>query len=260
MLTIDNLILFLNSRPPEFVAGIELVSCVTALACFTRWFGKSGLYGFITTLLIVGNIQVLKGSQFSFLPQPIALGTMLFGIIALSFDIITEYYGKAAALKGVRLSFFILGFFTLLMFLTAGIKPLNPTVLTVDELPLYTNHEHIKALFVPLPQILIASLISYFISQYVDIILFHITKRITHRRWLWLRTIIATSISALVDTVLFSLLAWKWLNPNPVSWHTLLTVYILQTYPLRLLCSFCFSPLIYLARFCLPKEQHVTVS
>jgi uncharacterized integral membrane protein (TIGR00697 family) len=261
-LSLDAAVTLLNGWPPEAVASIEILFCLLAMAGLFRRYGVAGLYSFITILLIVANIQVLKGGQFIFPSHPIALGTMLFGIIALSFDIITEYYGKAAALKGVRLSFFMLASFTVLMFLTVGLRPLSPELLSADSLSLYTNHEHIKALFVPLPGILLASLIAYITSQYVDVMLFYLIRNISHKRLLWLRTVISTSVSAFIDTTLFSYLAWKLFSPTPVTWATLFTIYILGTYPLRLLCSFCFSPLIYLARYCLPPDyhEHATVS
>lgn len=260
MLNPETLVAALNTWPPELEAGIELVVCLLAMIGLLRWYGLAGLYCFITTLLLVGNIQVLKGGQFSFLPHPIALGTLLFSIIAVTFDIITEYYGKSAALKGVRLSFFVFSFFTLLLFLTVGLRPLDPSLLAPDELSLYTNHEHIKALFLPMPEILVASLTAYLTSQYVDVIIYFLLKRITHERLLWLRSFLSTAISAFIDTFLFSLLAWKVLSPTPVSWTTLFTVYILGTYPLRLLCSFAFSPLVYWARYFLPVKRHEHLS
>jgi uncharacterized integral membrane protein (TIGR00697 family) len=249
------LITLLNTWPPEVDVGIELIGCLLAMMGLLRWFGLAGLYCFIATLLIVGNIQVLKGEQFALLPHPIALGTTLFGIIALTFDIITEYYGKAAALKGVRLSFFIFAFFTMLLFLTVGLKPLDPNVLTSDDMFLYTNHQHIKALFLPMPEILVASLTAYFSSQYIDVLIYFLLKGLTHERLLWLRSFLSTAISAFVDTFLFSLLAWKLLSATPVSWKTLFNVYVLGTYPLRLLCSFGFSPLVYWARYFLPRAE-----
>lgn len=253
MLNPESLIATLNALPPEFDVGLELVACLLAMAALLRWYGLPGLYCFVTTLLLVGNIQVLKGGQFSFLPHPIALGTMLFAIIAVTFDIITEYYGKSAALKGVRLSFFIFAFFTLLLFLTVGLRPLDPKLLAPDEMSLFTNHEHIKALFLPMPEILVASLTAYLTSQYIDVIIYFLLKRITLQKLLWLRSFLSTAISAFIDTFLFSFLAWKLLSSHPVSWKTLFTVYVLGTYPLRLLCSFGFSPLVYLARYFLPK-------
>ncbi len=260
MLDLNIVIAWLNSLPIEIVSCVELLSCLLFMGVLLRWQGLAGLYGFISILVVVGNIQVLKGGQYSFLPHPIALGTMLFGIIAVSFDIITEYYGKKAALQGVQLSFICFTFFTLLMFLTVGLKPLDPKVLAADEMSFYLNHELIKSLFVPMPQILVASLVAYFASQYVDVILYYLIKNMTQQRLLLLRAFISTAVSAFIDTCIFSFLAWKVLSPHPVTWHTLWQDYIFQTYLLRLACSFCFSPLVYLARYCLPSKPHEQLS
>lgn len=258
MITIDSLIALFNSWPATVMAGIELVLCITFIMGLLRFYALNGLYIYIVLSLIVANIQVLKGAQFIYPTHPIAMGTLLFGTIALTFDIITEYYGKASALKGVQLGFIALIFFTLLMLITVGVRPLNPATLSADSKFLYQNHVYIKALFMPMPGILAASLISYFTSQYSDVVIYWLIKRLTHERWLGLRAVLSTSLSALIDTCLFSVLAWKIFNPDPVSWQVLLSVYILGTYPLRLLCSFGLSPFIYLANYFLPKHEHLS--
>jgi queuosine precursor transporter len=253
MLSFEPVISFLNHGLPDCVALIELFVCLIFILSMLRFFGVVGLYAYVAVALIAANIQVLKGGQFIFPFHPIAMGTLLFGTIALVFDIITEYFDKEAALKGVRLGFCVLCLFSVLMVLTIGVRPLDPKYLTSDSLALYQNHEHMKALFMPMPSILLASLISYLTSQYSDVLLFRLIKRWTHEKWLWLRAILSTSLSAWIDTCLFSLLAWKLLSPTPVSWETLISIYILGTYPLRLLCSFSLTPIIYFARFFLPK-------
>ncbi len=259
-MTLDSLITLFNSWPADAMAAIELVLCLIFMMGMLRFYGISGLYSYVNIALIVANIQVLKGGQFIFPPHPIAMGTLLFGTIALTFDIMTEYYGKAAALKGVQLGFVILCFFTLLMLITVGVRPLNLATYTTDSLSLYEKHLHIKALFMPMPGILAASLISYAVSQYSDVVIFWLLKRITHQRWLGLRAVMATAVSALIDTSLFSFLAWKLFSPDPVSRKTIFSVYILGTYPLRLLCSFCLSPFIYLAKHFRPPVNHGYVS
>lgn len=251
---LNSLILVLNSWPPEAMALLELILALIFMFALLRGYGISGLYSYVTVALIVANIQVLKGGQFIFPTHPIAMGTLLFASMGLAFDLMTEYYGKLAALKGVQLGFITLAFFTLLMLITVGVRPVSLAHLSADSLGLYTNHWHIKALFVPLPAILAASLIAYAFSQYLDVMIFWLLKRITHQRLLGLRAVLSISISALVDSFLFSWLAWQVFNSHPVSWPTLFSVYILGTYPLRLLASFCLSPCIYLAQYFIPKQ------
>lgn len=259
-MSLDHLIILLNSWPATSLAIIELIVCLFFILAMLRWFGVSGLYCYVAVALMAANIEVLKGGQFLFPSHPIAMGTLLFGTITLVFDIITEYYGKLAALKGVRLGFVVVCFFTILMLITVGVKPLDPKTLSADSQFLYENHLHIKALFMPLPGILAASLISYIISQSSDVIIFRLIKHLTQERWLFLRAVLSTSISAFIDTCIFSFLAWKLFSSDPVSWQTLFVIYIFGTYPLRLLCSFGLSPFIYLARPFLPKNYHEHLS
>lgn len=255
-ISLNALIELFNNWPAQYLVFLELFVCLISILILLRFYGVSGLYCFVCLGLITANLQVLKGGQFFFPDHPIAMGTLLFGMIALVFDIITEYFGKKAALRGVRLGFLSLFLFTILMLFTVGVKPINPRFLQPDELFLYQNHVHMKALFMPMPGILAASLISYLVSQYSDVWIYWLIKHVMPNRLLWLRVLLSTSFSAFLDTCLFSFLAWKLFNPEPVTWYTLTVIYILGTYPLRLMCSFCLSPFIYLTKPFLPKIQY----
>lgn len=250
-----SLIELLNSWPSEIIVLLEFILTLAVMLGLLRYYGKLGIYSYVIVALLCANIQALKGGQFIFFPHPVALGTLLFGTISLAFDILTEYFGKPAALTGIQLGFVAMCLFTLLMLLTVGIHPLVTNDLSNDAQRLVENHIHLKALFMPMPGILLASLLAYLVSQYLDVKIFYYLRRKTHHHWLWLRTLIATGLAAFIDTVVFSVLAWRWLNPNPVSWQTLIFIYILSTYPLRLLCCFSLMPFIYMARYFVPKSK-----
>jgi len=85
------------------------------------------------------------------------------------------------------------------------------------------------------------------LSQFLDISVFDWIGRMTQRRWLWLRTNVATLLSGLVDNILFSAFAWIILNPKPIGLYSLLFTYILGTYFARILVSLLSTPVIYLS-------------
>lgn len=239
-----SLIETLVKMPPEFLEAFLYLVLASSILLFFRLFGKAGLYAYTAIAIILGNIQVLKAAQFSFYDTPIALGTTTFASIFCVSDILTEHYGKDAALKSVWIGFISAIFVTLSMLLTLGIKPIDSS-LSADAGYFLKNHDALVRIFTPAPAILTASLIAYLTSQYTDIIVFQCIKKLTREKWLWLRANVSSILSALIDNTIFSVCAWVILSSHPVSTHTLFHTYILGGLIFRIFAAIAFSPLLY---------------
>lgn len=242
----------LQTMPPEFISFFMLIVCGTGCLLLFRIFGLFGLYCFITFSIIAANLQVLKAAQFSFLAEPVALGTIVFGSTYMATNIITEHYGAKEAERAVWIGFLSLLFMTIIMLLTLGWPKLGGGG---DNIRFDQAHDAIKILFMPAPAIFIASFIAYIVSQYNDIWIFAFLKTLTRNRMLWVRTNVATFISAFIDTIIFSFLAWYVLAPEPFSIQTIWHTYILGTYLFRVALSVFNTPFVYLSYSFRPKEK-----
>jgi uncharacterized integral membrane protein (TIGR00697 family) len=58
------------------------------------------------------------------------------------------------------------------------------------------------------PRFIFGSLLAYYVSQHFDVWAFHKIKSWTGERWLWLRNNGSTLSSQIVDTTIYSLVAW----------------------------------------------------
>ena len=58
------------------------------------------------------------------------------------------------------------------------------------------------------PRFIIGSLLAYYISQSFDVWAFHRIRRLTGEKWLWLRNNLSTMGSQILDTAIYSLVAW----------------------------------------------------
>jgi queuosine precursor transporter len=246
---------FLNGLSPEAVLVIDIIVCNLGVMFMLRLFGKHGLFAFIVVAILMANIQVLKVVKFDLYTDPVALGTVVFTASYFATDCLTEFYGRAAAGRGIMLGFASYLLSTVLTLIGMGYPPLTPEQAGEGFSWALPYHEHIVALFLPAPAFLIAGMTSYLISQFNDRWVFLLLRRITHAKLLWLRTSGSTAVSALIDNTVFSLLAFKVLSPVPVPWDALIFTYILGTYLLRLGLACLESPFMYLARRCLPPED-----
>ncbi len=237
----------LHALPPEAIWVGLLLFSFAAILILHRWLGPAGLYTYMTVAIIGGNLHVLKLTQFSVFPDPVALGTILFSTTFLCTDILTEYHGPQAARKGVVLGFAGLILFNLFLFAALAFRPLDPAD---GDLGAYAARmqESMETIFLPAPGILVASLTAYLVSQFNDIWVFSRLRAATGGRYLWLRNNLSTWISALIDSIVFSLLAFVVFAPEPVGWKPLIFTYILGTYGLRVVVAILDSPVVYLAR------------
>lgn len=239
---------FFHSLPPEMLMVGLWMTCLGGIFLFLRFFGLMGLYLYGMLALIVSNIQVLKATQVSFLPEPLALGTVVFSSLFLVTDMVTEYYSPSQAMRMACMGFLSLLLFSFFMVLTIGITPLSPSSVSLAYHGFIRAHEAMKVLFLPLPTLLTASILSYFISQFNDIWIFTLVKKISHARYLWLRTGLSSALSSLLDSFIFSMLAWIILASDPLPFKVVLQTYIGGTYVLRLFMSVVNTPFIYLVK------------
>lgn len=238
----NQLILFLQSLPAETITLIQVLACAGTLLLFGRFFGLAGLYAYCTLAIIMANLQVLKATQYSFYTSPVALGTVVFSSIFLCHDIITELVGVRAARRCLFLSFTSLLCFALFMMVTLGF-PLPPGHTSYEQI-----QGHMAALFTPIPALFLASIVAYVLSQLNDIWLFNRIHLATGERWLWLRTLVSMILSSLLDSAIFSFLAWRLFAPTPMDWDTLIFTYIFGTFLLRVLVAGLNLPLMYIAK------------
>jgi uncharacterized integral membrane protein (TIGR00697 family) len=144
--------------------------------------------------------------------------------------------------------------------LTLGYRPLDPAQVAEAGGDLdyaLKVQAALLAIFSPAPALFAAGMISFLVSQLSDIWIFQRVRRATGGRFLWLRTNASTWISALIDSTVFSTLAWVVFAPHPIAIGVLVGTYILGTYTLRLLYSALETPFMYLSRLAvrtLPPE------
>jgi len=96
-------------------------------------------------------------------------------------------------------------------------------------------------------------MIAYLISQYFDVWIYSIIKNFTQNKYLWLRNNLSTILSSLLDSTIFSLLAWIILSPEPETLYNVFMIYIFGTYILRVFIAMIDTPFMYLSKIFIPK-------
>lgn len=216
--------------------GSVLLIYGTVLIAY-RIFGKTGLYVMTALCTVLANIEVLMIINGFGMEQ--TLGNVMFASTYLITDILSENEGKKYASRAVWL-----GVLSSLVMLAFSQYWLLYTPAASDW-----ASEHIRAIFSTTPRLLLASFLAYIISQRFDVWLYHrlwdaTTKKTGDRvRFLWLRNNAATLISQVLNTVIFTTVAFAgWYDTK-----TLISI-MFSTYVIYIFTSLLDTPAIYIAR------------
>lgn len=237
---IESILHFLENFSPLLIFFIEYILAFLSIIFMARFFGEGGLFSYIALVVVVSNIQVLKTVEVGFTDFPIALGTILFSSSFMATDILTEFYGAESARKSVWIGFFAALFITIAMILTISITP-SPSSYKVNLAMI--------EIFTPMPAIFFASIFAYLISSHLDIYIYQYIRALTKEKYLWLRAFLSTAISSLIDSSIFSILAWIVFAKSPINLEELVYTYILGTYIFRVIIIILQTPMIYFVRF-----------
>ncbi len=208
--------------------GLNFVAIMVA---FRLW-GKIGLFIWIPISVILANIQVTKTVEIFGLEA--TLGNVVYATSFLATDILSECFGKRDAMQAVGIGFFSLVVMTVLMNVALYFKPA----------PSDFVQESMTTIFALMPRIALGSLVAYLASQLHDINAFEFWRRKRPEpKWLWLRNNASTMISQLIDTLLFTIIAFWGVYEWSVLWQIMVTTYLLKW-----VVSILDTPFMYMAR------------
>jgi uncharacterized integral membrane protein (TIGR00697 family) len=185
---------------------------------------------FVTCLLVA---DIVAGKYFEIGGVEMSVGTVAFPIAFLLTDIVNEYYGQSGArlMTGIGMSMLVIGFgiiFAARLLPAAAQSPVPQTAF--------------DAVFGLSGRLFGASLMAYLISQFLDIYTFHIVKRVTASRHLWLRAIGSTALSQVIDTAFVNFGANVGLRP----FGDIATITV-DSYLYKLVVAVALTPLCYVA-------------
>ncbi|MFD1955903.1 queuosine precursor transporter [Paenibacillus thailandensis] len=207
-----------------------------------RLFGKVGVYAWIGMATVLANIQVVK--TIDIYGIVLTLGNTMYGTIYLASDLLNEKYGRKEAKKGVWFGFFTLLVSTFIMQLALLFEPHDAEFSLAAQGAMET-------LFGLMPRIAAGSLCAYFISQFLDVRIYSLLKRLCPKpNQLWIRNNGSTAVSQLVDTLVFTSIAFLGEYDMP----TWLSVFV-TTYVVKFIVSVCSTPFLYAARSITFKEE-----
>lgn len=223
--------------PNDILIILSILVTYGGVVAFYRFFGKGGLLAFSVMASILANIEVLI--LVNAFGVEMTLGNVLFASTFLITDILSENHSRKDANRAVLIS-----------------TVCSVMFIVISQMwLLYTPSENdwasgaIHTIFASTPRIVCASLVVYFVSQIVDVWLYHkwwdLCKKHfkDERKGLWIRNNGSTLISQLLNTFLYTLLAFY----GTYSMQTLISIFI-SSYVIYICTSLVDTPFVYWCR------------
>lgn len=221
----------------ELLLIISVLVIYTSVVLFYKLFGKIGLYCWTVLATVAANIEVTIVVDAFGMEQ--TLGNILFASTFLATDILSENLGRKAANKAVLIS----------------IATSVAFILISQSWMLYTPnqndlaHGSITSVFANTPRLMISSIVVYAIVQFFDVFAYHFiwdkTTKLCKdsKRFLWLRNNLATMVSQLLNTFLYTFAAFWGVYSNETLFNIIGSTFVLYVFT-----SLLDTPAVYIAR------------
>lgn len=183
---------------------------------------------FATALLcaniIAGKIIAIGGWEMS-------AGIIAYPLTFLLTDTIAEVYGRKATTRVVWFGFACSLMMTALIYVGGALPIASESAV---------SQESFDGALGSVPRIVLASMLAYLVAQNHDVFAFHFWRRKTNGRHLWFRNNASTAVSQLLDTALFTLIAFWGALPIDV----VLMIFVVE-YIVKIAISVADTPLVY---------------
>ncbi len=190
-------------------------------------------------ILLISNVASSKITSIGFLTFD--AGTILFPLSYIIGDMLTEVYGYSRARRAIWIGLLC----NVLMAVTFMIVAVLPPAAD------WPNQRAYEAILGWTPRIVLASIVAYFIGEFINSFILAKLKIMTKGKHLWSRTIGSTLVGQLLDTLIFVFIAFWGILPTPI-----LISIIVSNYIFKVAIEILFTPITYKVVNLLKKKEH----
>ncbi len=173
----------------------------------------TAVFAAILILSNIGSSKILSLGWFSF-----DGGTILFPLVYIFGDILTEVYGYARARRVIWIGF-AMNLLMVVVFWTIGKLP--PAM---D----WGNQAAFDSILGVVPRIVLASLIAYLFGEFINSYVLAKLKIKTQGKYFWLRALGSTIVGEFFDTSIFLVIAFAGVLPWDLIWVLWVSNYIFK--------------------------------
>ena len=191
------------------------------------------------TCLVVGDLIGGKVTSIHAFGRewPFSVGQLAFPITFILTDILNEFYGRKVVRRITLLAFAMVGLTFSIVYLADAMPWWSVTLAPGWD---GVTPREFDVVFTQATRIQLSSMAAFLIANLVDISVFHLIKRATGNRMLWLRATGSTAVSQLIDTAVITALVFG----TKITFEQYVT-FVLTSYTIKLAAAIGVTPIIY---------------
>lgn len=228
----------------EILFFITLIIMFSIVIVLHKFFGKAGLFAYVSMAVILANIEVSCQVNMFGLPNGwVTLGNVAFASVFLATDILNECYGYKESKKAVNLALIIIISFLVLMQLD---------LLFITDNPMHnllTQFFGTDGVFI---WVTLSSIICFYLANLLDVWLFEKIRQKTGDKKLWFRNNLSTITANCLENFLFAFLGYYLLplifTGSPIQPLGLSLGICFATCLIEMIIGVLDTPFVYLAR------------
>ncbi len=225
----------LKDKPTRLFVGITAFFVCNALiaeSIGTKLFSMEKVFGQHPV-----DFTLFGQSGMSFV---LTCGVLLWPLEFVITDIVNEFYGPKAVRRISITAIILISYAFVMYFLSIRIPPADVWLQSSAKQGVANIQDSYNAVFGQNMRIIIGSLVAFFVSQLVDVTVFHKIKKMTGEKHLWLRATGSTLVSQIVDSYIVLFIAFA----GVFSWQLILAIGIMN-YIYKFTMAIVLTPLIY---------------
>ena len=193
---------------------------------------------FITNAIVA---ELIGGKLIDVGSAVMSIGILPWPIVFITTDLINEYFGEKGVKKLSLITAGLIAYTFFILYFAMKIPSTGISSVTTNQF---------NAVFGQSQLIIIGSIIAFLASQLIDVTIFHLVKKRTGNKMIWLRSTGSTAISQFFDS--FVVLGIAFYLPGIMDFETYV-ISGLTGYTVKLVIAVLMTPLIYLGHFIIEK-------
>lgn len=194
---------------------------------------------FITNAIVA---ELIGGKLIHVGPPVMSIGILPWPVVFVTTDLINEYFGEKGVKRLSLITACLIAYCFFILWMAINIP-------AASDLPNVTDAQF-SAVFGQSMWIIVGSIIAFLVSQLIDVTIFHMVKRRTGKRMIWLRSTGSTVISQFFDS--FIVLGIAFYATGIMDTETYL-ISGFTGYSVKLIIAICLTPVIYLGHSLIEK-------
>lgn len=225
----------------EILFLLSILVAYGAILIMYKHLGKTSLFVWIGFAMVLANIETAKGVEM------FGMATILGNVMYITTDFVTSIFNECHTKKEARQAV-LYGFIASIMFVILS-------QITIRFIPMQGSEEISEAmnlLFGFTPRVVVASLLTYLVSGYIDTGIYDFFKKKVFKkdnaRHLFCRSELSSAISQFIDSALFTVLTFAGVVELGGNTFEGLAILTLTTYATKMIIGVVDTPFLYIAK------------